>query len=393
MNIMHIDGESSDEDESFDEDDEASDEDDESSIEERLYRFEKMVRQVEENDPSLLSIDIGFGEGTLFYNVDWERFGAIIEINTHMKEITVELRFLERQKIVVHFFFRGLGLNRSIERLSLKHYDDETEEMFLLLLPFFQNNESIEYLDVSFEVTVEGEAFGNSRSLAFAPGLFSSLKEFRLRTNDANITNITDTACIIEALAGHIGMRNVCFLDFPIWREGIVALAALLCNLISNITVLSLYEVLARGLSGHETLRELNLSFNRRITEPGWQAIFAALQQPIFRLEKLYLCGNNISALSLSVSDILNHNTTLQVLILNYTTFERNTVWGGLLTWLLLSPNCTLECLQLGSTNLDDFNLQLLANVLAHNGSLKRLGHCSNPAVTPAMWMAFATYL
>ena len=115
MNIMHIDGESSDEDESFDEDDEASDEDDESSIEERLYRFEKMVRQVEENDPSLLSIDIGFGEGTLFYNVDWERFGAIIEINTHMKEITVELRFLERQKIVVHFFFRGLGLNRSIE--------------------------------------------------------------------------------------------------------------------------------------------------------------------------------------------------------------------------------------------------------------------------------------
>lgn len=284
-------------------------------------------------------------------------------------------------------------MNRSIERLSLKHYDDETEEMFLLLLPFFQNNESIEYLDVSFEVTVEGEAFGNSRSLAFAPGLFSSLKEFRLRTNDANITNITDTACIIEALAGHIGMRNVCFLDFLIRREGIVALAALLCNLISNITVLSLYEVLARGLSGHETLRELNLSFNRRITEPGWQAIFAALQQPIFRLEKLYLCGNNISALSLSVSDILNHNTTLQVLILNYTTFERNTVWGGLLTWLLLSPNCTLECLQLGSTNLDDFNLQLLANVLAHNGSLKRLGHCSNPAVTPATWMAFATYL
>lgn len=276
MNIMHIDGESSDEDESFDEDDEASDEDDESSIEERLYRFEKMVRQVEENDPSLLSIDIGFDEGTLFYNVDWERFGAIIERNTHMKEITVELRFLERQKIVVHFFFRGLGLNRSIERLSLKHYDDETEEMFLLLLPFFQNNESIEYLDVSFEVTVEGEAFGNSRSLAFAPGLFSSLKEFRLCTNDANITNITDTACIIEALAGHIGMRNVCFLDFPIWREGIVALAALLCNLISNITVLSLYEVLARGLSGHETLRELNLSLghcsNPAVTPATWMA-------------------------------------------------------------------------------------------------------------------------
>ena len=149
--------------------------------------------------------------------------------------------------------------------------------------------------------------------------------------------------------------------------------------------------VLSAGLSGHETLRELNLSFNRRITEPGWQAIFAALLQPIFRLEKLHLCGNNVSALSLS--DILNHNTTLQVLTLNYTTFNRNTAWGWLFTRLLLSPNCTLECLQLGSTNLDDFNLQLLADVLAHNGSLKRLGLCSNPAVTPATWMAFMTYL
>ena len=108
----------------------------------------------------------------------------------------------------------------------MKHFDDKTGEMFLLLLPFFQNNESIEYLDVSSEVTVEGEAFGNSRSLAFTLGKFSSLKEFCLRTNDANIT---DTTCIIEALAGHIGMRCVLFfLGFPIGREGIATLAALL---------------------------------------------------------------------------------------------------------------------------------------------------------------------
>jgi hypothetical protein len=86
VNIMQIDGESSDKDEASDEDDEASDEDDESSVEERLYRFEKMMRQVEENDPRLLSIDIGFDEGTPFYNVDWERFGAIIERNTHVKK-------------------------------------------------------------------------------------------------------------------------------------------------------------------------------------------------------------------------------------------------------------------------------------------------------------------
>ena len=103
--------------------------------------------------------------------------------------MTVHLRFLEQQQIVVHFFFQGLGLNRSIERLSVQHYDIKNEEMLPLLLPFFQNNESIEYLDVSSGATVEGDAFGNSRSLSFALGQFSSLKEFCLHTN----ANITDT--------------------------------------------------------------------------------------------------------------------------------------------------------------------------------------------------------
>ena len=150
--------------------------------------------------------------------------------------------------------------------------------------------------------------------------------------------------------------------------------------------------VLSAGLSGHETLRELNLNYNPRITESGWQAIFANLQEPIFRLENLFLRGNSISDAN-ALSDVLNHNTTLQVLNLNRTTFGRNAAWGGLFARLLIKKNCILECLKLGSTNSDDFNLQLLANALAHNGSLKRLALFDNPGVTPAMWTAFLTYL
>ena len=45
VDIMHVDGESLDEDES-------SNKDDESSVEERIYRFETSVHPVEENYPS-----------------------------------------------------------------------------------------------------------------------------------------------------------------------------------------------------------------------------------------------------------------------------------------------------------------------------------------------------
>jgi hypothetical protein len=94
VDIMHVDGESSDEDdessdenndsdeddESPDEDDESSDEDDESSDGVRLFRFETLMCQVEENDPSLLSINIGYNGGTPLCSVDWcyvlEYFGT-----------------------------------------------------------------------------------------------------------------------------------------------------------------------------------------------------------------------------------------------------------------------------------------------------------------------------
>ncbi len=45
LDIMHVDGESLDKDES-------SNKDDESSVEERIYRFETSVHPVEENYPS-----------------------------------------------------------------------------------------------------------------------------------------------------------------------------------------------------------------------------------------------------------------------------------------------------------------------------------------------------
>ena len=108
----------------------------------------------------------------------------------------------------------------------MENYDLKNEYLFPLLLPFFWNNSAIEHLAVSLEDNFEGGAFRNSRSLAFAMGQFDSLKEFHIHTNAI----ITDTACIIEALAGHISLRELPFRAFEIGKEGITALAALLRN-------------------------------------------------------------------------------------------------------------------------------------------------------------------
>ena len=147
---MHIDDEfsngeeSSDEDESFDEDD--SSVEDESSKEDRL---EALWRQVDDNDPNLLGIQIGytyddlpdFIDWTLWRQVDenpslldihigynqddrpgfidwyWHRFGAIIGRNTHLEALAIDIDHLDSPSQGRLNFFDGLALNRSIKKI------------------------------------------------------------------------------------------------------------------------------------------------------------------------------------------------------------------------------------------------------------------------------------
>ena len=331
---QHIAGEFSDEDAISDEDD--------------TLDVQELIRQVEENNPRLRSISIGHE-----YNddIDWERFGAVIGRNAHITDMSViidGLCFFTQQSSVQ--FFRGLALNRSIKILTVIGEDTlENEKVFLMFAPFFQSNPAIEFLEMKMSI-------------------------------------------------GRIGFG---------------AIVSLLRNPRSNLTVLKLSraeiddggaETLSAGLSENMTLKHLDLGGNPNITQTGWQAIFASLQMPFFRLENLHLWCNNINdATLLSLSSALRHSTTIKVLQLSgssSTKVEResasviaNAAWRDLFAGVVQSTTCTLERLQLSASKLNDDILQLLINAVAHNDRLREVNLCFNRNVTDAGWEAFSAVL
>jgi hypothetical protein len=96
-----------------------------------------------------------------------------------------------------------------------------------------------------------------------------------LESLSATITVWTE---LIAFLADHAGSGKLVFCNFLIGRDGYAASADLLQKLRSNLTKLELMNtgienegalILSVGLNGHKMLRELNLSWNPNIAEPG----------------------------------------------------------------------------------------------------------------------------
>ena len=162
---------------------------------------------------------------------------------------------------------------------------------------------------------------------------FDSLKEFEFTdiTDDGEFSYSTDDdelRELIQALAGHSGLKKLILHASPVGRNGCVTLATfLLQNPNSKLTVLDFSDsdiddegvvVLATGLSETSTLEESNISSNPIITVTGMQAICAALQSPSCRLEKLSLENNELDdATAHSLSKTLTNNSTIRALDLS----------------------------------------------------------------------------
>ena len=399
-------------DEEFSDGDESSDE------------FEALMRQVEENDPSLLRIYIGF-VNALLNDSDLTRFGAIIGGNTHLEELAIDILDpnpnpnLRSPSEGGLNFFDGLALNRSIKKLSLSSSPFDSEQgagmlpmflpffMFPMFLPFFQNNRAFEHLEIS------NSYYDPTHWLAPTLGQFDSLKEFHLEGKDPDITS--DCYDLLQALQRHVGLEKLNITQIPVGGNGLETLANLLQNPRSNLTVLGLRRtrigdeganILLRGLNGNAKLKEVDLGFNPDITEAGWRAIFACFQMPTFSLEKLCLRGSHISdGTALALSSALRHNNSLKTLDLSHATVIGsdggagssiivNAAWRDLFVGLLQYPTCKLEILELDTCHgLNDDILQLLTNALAHNCTLRQLTLTDNPDVTAAGWEAFSTVL
>jgi Ran GTPase-activating protein (RanGAP) involved in mRNA processing and transport len=302
-----------------------------------------LLRQLEQNDPDLLEIHVGddFPGGP--NNLDWQWFGAMLGRNSHVKELAVDLLYIneiERQ------FIQGLCLNRSIENLNLYSYSRERSEKVDWFIPFLQNNQVIKFVQITNPIGEIG---------------FLALAGMLLNPN-----------CILSVL--------------KLQDTGIDDERA---------------NILSFGLNGSETLRELSLSWNQEITEHGFQAIVDSFSNPGFRVEKLTIDRCVVSdANALSLSTALRLNTTIKCMALTQTEIATSAGWQDLFVGLVQSPDCTLESLiinndttglnlEIGGTRMNDDILQSLTDSLAVNGRLLELVLRCNQGVTTAGWESF----
>ena len=159
--------------------------------------------------------------------------------------------------------------------------------------------------------------------------------------------------------------------------------------------------ILSFGLKCNNTLRELTLRRNEAFTEIGWGSMFAVLESPNCRLEKLNLGLNRINdSLVCSLTNALRNNNTLKTLNLetilgevtvNNTTWLVTIGWRNLFMGLLQSLNSTLERINLKcfGQGFDDSMIESLGHALANNSRLRELSLHTIRQITPVGWQNF----
>ena len=392
-----------------DEDEDEDDEDDEEEMRERRELRDEVIRQVDGNDPSLCNIWIGTEEYDYAQvypkDGDWKGFGASLGRNTHIKEITFSLITSEMGVQEIHSFFRGLAMNRCIQKLSFEGIASQSDDIFLLLVPFFIRNQKFDELVIEYI----GHRDGCLSKIAFALSQFYSLSEFHITCGTSrSISEGRDASCeLIEALVGHVGLCILSFNRVPIGRDACSALANLLRIRGSILDSLSLHhtqiddegaDILSSGLIGNIKLTKLDLAGNC-FTEIGWQAIFAMLKNPQCRLMSLDLGSTDINdAVARSLTNALSRNRTLKKLFLRNIFSTTTAGWMDLFMGILLGPHCKLESLDLSDSGGDRFETMIepLVSALARNNHLKVLilrNDMNRMPATSVGWQNFTNLL
>jgi hypothetical protein len=398
------DHEDSDDDEQNNDDDDIDD--DAAYVRGYAARCEIITRQILRNDPSLHTIFIGRGTGEYIPYVygtewppsvdecDWDEFGTQIGSHTHLKDMHITF---SGATSAWRPFFRGLALNRSIKSLSLFGVGDE--QFLKWLIPFFVHNPVFESLFINHR---GGAGLGE---LIHAIEQFKSLKEFKISSCTANVTDFTCNDKLITALAGHTDLRKLDFSPDPSYgwgeifdRKGLSAITMLLQNPLSKLAVLNLKKtgiddegarILSSGLNENSSLRELNLGANEKITAVGWCVIFSSIN---CKLEKLLLSSNCIDgSAALSLKSVLIANCTVNAVELN--SMDRQDDLVRIILEIIRSPSCALESLSLNSTSMNVGDVQSLSEALAVNDRLRVLGLCHQGRITPEEWRYMFHYL
>ncbi|KAL9185017.1 hypothetical protein ACHAXT_002794 [Thalassiosira profunda] len=351
---------------------------------------ERVARQIRRDDPSLTSLTIGINHhfppqfladpivpwktGTRSEDDGkielWRAFGEDVAKNTHISQLNVrDLRLGDNSfpgcppvGICLAAFFSGVDGNRSIRELSLDcHFLGVS--CYNAMGYFFKSSGKIEKLTLG---DVEDMRCSYLRTMAPAIAGFDSLLDFNTGYNFSFRGMETEFQLIMQALSGHANLRKLgACQTVGLGCSHCVALATSLLGPTSKLEELNLrmneigdkgIRHLANALSNN-TLKELNLESTHNVTEKK------------LVLDDNVLCDESV----ISLGRFLNADSMLTTLDLSHNS----------------DVSAVLEDLDLSSNTMNDNALEALAQALARNPALKRIGLCGIEGVTSSGWTAF----
>jgi hypothetical protein len=295
--------------------------------------FMKLFRRLNENDPSLTKLEMGGLSAYLCTMTEdgWEQLGRVIASNSYLGELVVDVGFnLVDEKMIC--LFRGLTRSNSMKRLTFESGDGFGFNGIRSMVPFLQNSNNLEWLDVSYN-DIQSEGFQL---------LLRALRNSPIKRLDCDYCDLDSIEIEYDAFPKKLEALTLDGNGFGV--DGVRSLMPFLQNS-NNLTSLTVDRT--------------------NITSEGFSLLLRALSDsPIKQLS----CGCCLD--SIEIDDAF-----IPANLKDLTLYGNNINTDGCreLAKLLHRKNATLEELDLDYNKIDDEGVAILADALQHNSTLEHL--------------------
>lgn len=354
------------------------------------------LHRIGDNDPQI--------RGLALRSTDWDqhaestdwtaRVGHVIGQSIHLRRLEI---WIDHPFELLTEFFKHLAWNQSIWHLVLNVSDLSSGELELLLnlIPFLKHNPSL--------LCIEMGACSENMSTIFLPFLASALSQSlpkhlkRIDLFDNEISD-EDAFTFIKAVNDMpvlcSSLLELCLARNSIGRRGCTALCELLKNAATKLQCIDLMknhiddeciDILISPLTEKNTVEELNLSMQGKVSVNGWIAFSSILSNPHCSLETIDLGENRINNIaSTSLGEALVGNSTLKTIRLSNSI---HTGWQGFSS-CLRSPRTAIQEIDLQWCQvIDDDGAAALFAALAVNSTVETLVMTSNNTITASGWI------
>ena len=341
----------------------------------------KILHRLKNNDPNFTYLCLSPGSTFGWHPRDdyeyqpidsreYEWLGYYLGKNTYVQ--TLVLNDPDEPEKYIKIFSKGLNKNRSIQKLEIYNTFFSGGSVFNKLRPFFRDNYNFTELHFGSNELGYGDELDGYRIL------WSVLQECKSSLQHININCVEFGDEMIQQninkLSGHTQLRSFQFKFNNITRRGCLAITKLPQWRANQLITLDLCQnsiddegveiLMYNAFNINSSMRVLNLSGNKSITNKGWSTLSSLLEGDNSYLEELHLSYNNIDDDGVAIFvRALTNNSSLQVLALNDNPLITGKGWSSL-SRLLCNTDSINESFisnhsieDLGQVNDDNFDL------------------------------------